>query len=80
MRTKQYPCYVSPGASLQAACSAGAHSGARTPPDQRRDPDEEEGEDDNDDDISMILIISMYEEEDKRPSVRSCLISILTSI
>ena len=52
MRTKKYPCYVSPGASPQAACSAGAHSGARRLPQQLRDPDhfKEEKEDDNDDD------------------------------
>ena len=55
---------LSPGASPQAACSAGAHSGARRPPHQLRDPDhfKDEKEDDND--------------EDKLSSLRSCSISI----
>ena len=55
---------LSPGASPQAACSAGAHSGARRPPHQLRDPDhckeeddgnEEEIEDDNDDDKLLSM-------------------------
>ena len=79
MRTKQYLCYVSPGASPQAACSAGAHSGARRPPHQLREPDHcKEEEDDNE--ISVILINDEEEEgdndDDKLPSLRSCLISI----
>ena len=67
MRTKQYLCYVSPGASPQAACSAGAHSGARRPPHQLRDPEhckEEEEEDDNENNISVILINNEEEEDD----------------
>ena len=82
MRTKKYLCYVSPGASPQAACSAGAHSGARRLPHQLREPEEEE--DDNENNISVILINNEEEEDDndddKLPSLRSCLISIWTSI
>ena len=62
MRTKQYLCYVSPGASPQAACSAGAHSGARRLPHQLRDPADEE--DDNENNISVILINNEEEEDD----------------
>ena len=73
---------LSPGASPQAACNAGAHSGARRLPHQLRDPDrfKEEEEDDNENNISVILINNEEEEDDndddKLPSLRSCLISI----
>ena len=55
---------LSPGASPQAVCSAGAHSGARRPPHQLRDPDHFKEEEEEDID------------EDELPSLWSKLISI----